>query len=79
MLRAEDVKIYIAQGLSCDYLEVNGDDGQHFEAIVVSKDFIGKNIVQQHQMVYKALGERMKDEIHALSMKTYTPDSWSKK
>jgi acid stress-induced BolA-like protein IbaG/YrbA len=68
----EDVQRYIAQGLDCSVLEVRGD-GQHFEALIVSKAFEGKTRVARHQLVYAALGERMRAEIHALSMRTLTP------
>ncbi len=78
MLSADDLKTYIAQGLACDHLQVAGNDGQHFEAIVVSPQFVGKNMVQQHQLVYQALGDRMRQEIHALSIRTFTPEAWSK-
>ena len=54
-----------------------GDDGQHFEAVIVSPLFTGKSKVQQHQLVYWALGDRMRSEIHALSMKTFAPDAWA--
>jgi len=64
-------------GLPCDHVEVLGDDGQHFEAVVVSPQFTEKNRVQQHQLVYLALGDRMRSEIHALSMRTFTPDAWA--
>lgn len=77
MLSSEQVKSYIAQGLPCDVVEVRGEDGQHFEAIVVSAEFVGKNMVQQHQLVYKALGDRMRQEIHALSLRTFTPEAWA--
>jgi len=53
-------------------LEVSGD-GQHFEALIVSSLFEGKRLVQRHQIVYRALGDRMREEIHALSMRTLTP------
>ncbi len=78
MVRPEDVKTYIEQGLACEHVSVSGD-GQHFEATIVSTAFAGKNRVQQHQLVYKALGDRMRAEIHALSMKTLTPDQWQEK
>ncbi|HUN94110.1 MAG TPA: BolA family protein [Burkholderiaceae bacterium] len=71
----QDVKSYIAQALPCEVLEVDGD-GQHFEALIVSDRFAGKSRVQRHQLVYAALGERMRAEIHALSMKTLTPDEY---
>jgi acid stress-induced BolA-like protein IbaG/YrbA len=71
----EQVKDYIAKGLACQHLEVEGD-GQHFFATIVSDAFVGKRLIARHQLVYAALGERMKQEIHALSMKTLTPDEW---
>jgi len=77
MLTASDLQSYITDGLSSDYVKVQGDDGQHFEAIVVSSKFTGINIVQQHQLVYQALGERMRSEIHALSIRTFTPEGWA--
>ena len=78
MLTASDLRSYIMDGLSSDYVEVQGDDGQHFEAVIVSPKFTGKNMVQQHQLVYLALGERMRTEIHALSIRTFTPEAWLK-
>ena len=68
----DDVRNYIAQGLACEHLTVQGD-GQHFEAVIVAAAFEGKSRVQRHQLVYAALGERMRAEVHALSMKTLTP------
>ncbi len=62
--------------MSCEFVQVVGD-GEHFEAIIVSNEFAGKSRVQQHQVVYRALGDRMKSEIHALSMKTFTPEQWA--
>jgi acid stress-induced BolA-like protein IbaG/YrbA len=72
----DDVKTYIEQGLDCEHVEVAGD-GHHFEAVIVSPAFRGKSRVQQHQLVYRALGERMREEIHALSMQTFTPEDWA--
>jgi acid stress-induced BolA-like protein IbaG/YrbA len=63
--------------LACEYIKVLGDDGTHFEAVLVSAAFLGKSRVQQHQLVYAALGDRMREEIHALSMQTYTPEQWA--
>ena len=76
MVTPEDIKLYIENGLPCEHVQVAGD-GHHFEAIIVSPEFSGKNMVQQHQLVYKALGDRMRQEIHALSMKTYSPQDWA--
>ena len=77
MVTPEDVKRYIAEGLACEHLEVSGD-GHHFEAIIVSAAFEGKRPIARHQLVYAALGDRMKAEIHALSMKTLTPQEWQR-
>lgn len=76
MLTAAQVEAYIQSGLECDYIKVNGDDGTHFDAVIVSPFFDGKRMVQQHQLVYAALGDRMRAEIHALSIQTYTPAQW---
>ncbi|MEM4987174.1 BolA family protein [Collimonas sp. H4R21] len=69
------VKSYIAAGLECSHLDVEGD-GQHFKAVIVSAAFAGKRPIQRHQIVYAALGDRMREEIHALSMKTLTPEEF---
>jgi len=76
MVTPESIQQNIARGLATTYLNVIGDDGVHFEAVIVSDAFAGKNRIQRHQMVYQTLGERMREEIHALSMKTYTPQEW---
>ncbi len=72
----DQVKSYISEKLSCTHLEVEGD-GQHFYATIVSPEFAGKRLVQRHQLVYAALGNRMKAEIHALSIKAFTPDEFA--
>lgn len=77
MLSASQLESYITAHLACDYIKVLGDDGTHFEAIIVSPEFMGKSMIQQHQLVYAALGDRMRAEIHALSMKTHTPEKWT--
>ena len=75
MVTPESVKAGIEAGLACEHLEVIGD-GQHFQAVIVCGAFAGKSRVQRHQLVYAALGDRMREEIHALSMQTLTPDEW---
>lgn len=72
---AEDVRRYIAAGLACEELRVEGD-GRHFDALVVSSAFEGRSRVQRHQLVYAALGDRMRQEVHALSIKAVTPAEW---
>lgn len=78
MVSPDDIHRYIAQGLACDHLEVSGD-GHHFEALIVSPAFEGRRPIARHQLVYAALGDRMREEIHALSMKTLTPSEWATK
>jgi acid stress-induced BolA-like protein IbaG/YrbA len=73
---AAQVRAFIAAGLACDHLEVEGD-GRHFFATIVCSEFEGKPRVARHQRVYAALGDRMRSEIHALSMKTLTPAEWA--
>jgi acid stress-induced BolA-like protein IbaG/YrbA len=73
MVDAADIKGWIEAGLAECRAEVDGD-GEHFTAVIVSPAFAGKTMVEQHQMVYAALGDRMGGEIHALSMRTLTPD-----
>ncbi len=72
----EEVRSYIAAGLQCTQLEVEGD-GRHFFATIVSAEFEGESRVRRHQRVYRALGDRMREQIHALSMKTLTPEEWA--
>jgi len=73
---AADVERFIAAGLACEHLQVEGD-GRHFFATIVSSEFEGTSRVARHQRVYRALGERMREQIHALSMRTLTPAEWS--
>lgn len=74
---ADDVRRYIAAGLDCEMLQVEGD-GRHFSALIVARAFEGRNRVQRHQLVYAALGERMRAEVHALSMRTLTPAEYAR-
>ena len=73
---AADVQRFIAQGLACEHLAVDGD-GRHFFATIVSTEFEGASRIARHQRVYRALGDRMREQIHALSMKTLTPAEWA--
>ena len=76
MVTPEAIEGYIREKLDCTHLTVQGD-GAHFEAVIVSPAFVGKSRVQRHQLVYGALGQRMREEIHALSMSTLSPDEWA--
>ena len=72
MITPEDIKMWIEAGLSGSQVDVTGD-GRHFDAVIVSTEFEGKSAVQRHQLVYSVLGEKMRADIHALSMRTVTP------
>ena len=76
MVTSDSIERSIAAALACEHLEVQGD-GHHWEAVIVSAAFEGLPKVRQHQLVYAALGERMREEIHALSMTTLTPAQWA--
>ncbi len=75
MVTPESIERTIAAGLACDHIEVAGD-GEHFQALIVSAEFDGLSRVRRHQRVYAALGDRMRGDIHALSMTTMTPAEW---
>lgn len=78
MTSPDSIQHDIQQSLPCEFIQVNGADGVHFDAIIVSSDFEGKSRIQRHQMVFKTLGNRMQQDIHALSVKTLTPAEWEK-
>jgi acid stress-induced BolA-like protein IbaG/YrbA len=71
------IEEYIQQGIVCSHIQVEGD-GQHFFATIVSPEFEGKRLIQRHQLVYGAMGDRMKAEVHALSIKAFTPEEFAK-
>jgi acid stress-induced BolA-like protein IbaG/YrbA len=76
-MTAEELKTLITAGLPCEHCAMEGD-GRHWYATIVSSAFEGKRAIQRHQQVYATLGNRMKtDEVHALSMKTFTPAEWA--
>lgn len=78
-MQATDIQRLIETALPGAEVIVRGDDGVHFEATVISPGFAGKSLLQQHRLVYAALGDRMQtEEIHALALKTYTPDAWQR-
>ncbi len=77
-MTAEELQSIIQAGLACDHISLEGD-GRHWYATIVSPQFEGKRPIQRHQLVYATLGAKMHtDEVHALSMKTYTPAEWAK-
>jgi acid stress-induced BolA-like protein IbaG/YrbA len=78
MVTPESIQKDIEKGMSTSYLKVIGD-GQHFEAVIVSDEFAGLSRIQRQQRVNNALGERITGDIHALSMKTFTPQEWQEK
>jgi acid stress-induced BolA-like protein IbaG/YrbA len=72
----QQVSEFISAGLPCEHVAVEGD-GRHFFATIVCEAFSGRSRVARHQQVYTALGDRMREQIHALSMKTFTPAEWA--
>ena len=77
-MTAQELQDLIGAGLPCAHLQVQGD-GRHWYATLVSEEFEGKRLIQRHQRVYATLGNRMvTDEVHALSMRTYSPAEWEK-
>lgn len=75
-MHRDDIQILIEQGVPGASVTVSGDDGAHFEATVICREFAGKRTLERHRMVYNALGSRMGNEIHALTLRTYTPTEW---
>ena len=73
-MNADQIRQMIETGLPDARVDVRGEDGVHFEAVVVSAAFVGKLPLARHRMVYATLGERMGGEIHALQLRTLTPD-----
>lgn len=77
-MQAADIQRLIQEALPSAEVIVRGDDGVHFEAVVISPEFAGKTLIAQHRLVNAALGERMqREEIHALGLRTYTPEAWA--
>ncbi len=76
MSTPEQIQHWIQTGLPGAEVSVDGD-GRHFEALIIDDNFKDKSLIQRHQMVYHALGDKMQAEIHALSMKTLTPEEHS--
>ncbi|MCY7369666.1 MAG: BolA family transcriptional regulator [Polaromonas sp.] len=76
-MTSEELQNLIAAGLPCEHIALSGD-GRHWYATIVSSVFEGQRLIQRHQRVYATLGGRLKtDEVHALSMKTFTPAEWA--
>ena len=73
MVTPQSIEASIRNGLACDEVDVAGD-GHHFEARIVSPAFRGLSRVARHRLVYAAMGDRMREEVHALSMTTLTPE-----
>jgi len=76
-MQGSELENLIRTGIPGAEVTVKGE-GDHFEAIVVSQQFEGCSMVQQHQLVYATLGNRMGGEIHALALHTYTPEEWAR-
>ena len=75
-MHKDEIKKVIEKGIDCSHIKVVGDDGAHFEALVISNEFLNLNRVQRHQLVYESLGDLMNEKIHALSLRLYDPSEW---
>ena len=76
-MTADEIQTLIADSMACELCQVEGD-GRHWYATVVSNTFEGKRLIARHQQVYASMGTRLKtDEVHALSIKTFTPVEWA--
>jgi len=71
----KEIKTMIENGMPNLVVNVDGD-GTHFEVLIVSTEFEGKSLIERHKLVYSVLGDAMKEKIHALSLKTFTPQQW---
>ncbi|PWV61807.1 BolA family protein [Plasticicumulans acidivorans] len=77
-MQSADIEQLIRDAMPDAQVFVRGDDGVHFDAVVISAAFVGKTPIAQHRMVNAIIGERMqREEIHALGLKTYTPEAWA--
>lgn len=77
MISPQEVKAMIENAMPDAQIDVQSPDGEHFDVTVVSSQFAGKGLVQQHQLVYRAVKVAMSnDSIHAFALKTYTPEDW---
>jgi acid stress-induced BolA-like protein IbaG/YrbA len=78
VIAAAEIEKLLREGLPTEHVLVEDTTGggDHFQAVVVSQAFAGKSRVAQHQLVYAALGDHMRARIHALALKTYTPEQW---
>jgi acid stress-induced BolA-like protein IbaG/YrbA len=77
-METETVRKILADGLEHEYLHLTGD-GRHFDLTIVSGAFQGLGKIQQHQMIYKVLGDLMIEDVHALNIKTFTPEAWAER
>ena len=80
MMPIEELRVLLQRAFPGDDVQLNSpmEDDNHFQCLIVSERFAGKTPVERHQMVYAALGDAMREAVHALALKTYTPDQWSK-
>lgn len=79
-MNADFIKNLIQDGLPGAEVQVSGDDGVHFDATVVCGEFSGKSMLAQHRMIYDLLGDKMQSgDIHALGLRTFTPQQWEER
>ena len=79
MMPIEDLRGLLEKSFSGDQIQLTSPmgDNNHFQCVVISQQFVGKSMVECHQLVYKAMGDAMREAVHAFALKTYTPDQWA--
>lgn len=77
-MHPNEVKKLLSAQINCTHIEVYGEDQRHYEALLVSNEFSGLMKIKRHRMIYQALGDLMVEDIHALSIKAYTPEEYQK-
>ena len=78
MMPIEDLRTMLETAFPGDQIQLTSpmEDDNHFQLVVVSPQFEGKSMVQQHQLVYRAVGDAMREAVHALALRTFTPAQW---
>jgi stress-induced morphogen len=80
MMPMHELRGLLERGFPGDTIELDNPqgDGEHYQALIVSERFQGMTLVEQHQLVYRTMGDAMRSAVHAFALKTYTPAQWAK-
>ncbi|MBI4084162.1 MAG: BolA/IbaG family iron-sulfur metabolism protein [Candidatus Lambdaproteobacteria bacterium] len=78
MMPIQELRRLLEGAFPGDRIDLHSDDNHHFQLLIVSPLFAEKSRVEQHQLVYRALGDAMREAVHALALKTFTPEQWER-